>query len=65
MKQLPALIRRFTGLLMPLLIAAAGAFFPLAARAGEAGSGHYLPGGTSSFVDMLPDRETSTFTDPD
>ena len=31
------------------------------ARAEEAGSGHYLPGATSSFIDMLPDRGTSTF----
>jgi hypothetical protein len=31
------------------------------ACAEEAGSGHYLPGATSSFIDMLPDRETSTF----
>ena len=30
-------------------------------RAEEGGSGHYLPGATSSFIDMLPDRETSTF----
>jgi hypothetical protein len=31
------------------------------ACAEEAGSGHYLPGATSSFIDMLPDRGTSTF----
>ena len=32
-----------------------------AARAEEAGSGHYLPGATSSFIDLMPDRESSTF----
>jgi hypothetical protein len=31
------------------------------ADAEEAGSGHYLPGTTASFIDMLPDRRTSTF----
>src|SRR6202165_4682895 len=31
------------------------------ACAEEAGSGHYQPGATSSFIDMLPDRGTSTF----
>src|SRR5260370_17015907 len=31
------------------------------ACAEEGGSGHYQPGATSSFIDMLPDRGTSTF----
>jgi hypothetical protein len=31
------------------------------ACAEEAGSGHYLPGTSASFIDMLPDRGTSTF----
>ncbi len=31
------------------------------AGAEEGGSGHYTPGATASFIDMLPDRETSTF----
>lgn len=30
-----------------------------AARGEEAGVGHYIPGATSSFIDMLPDRGTS------
>src|SRR5215469_8189460 len=29
-------------------------------RAEEAGIGHYLPGATSSFIDMLPDRDGSS-----
>lgn len=41
-----------------LSIAAAG-FVPLA-RAEEAGSGHYLPGTTADFIDMLPDRDSLT-----
>src|SRR5208337_5221283 len=48
-------------LLMSLLVTAAFILFPSAASAEEAGSGHYLPGATSSFIDMLPDRGTSTF----
>jgi len=32
-----------------------------AARAEEAAAGHYIPGATSSFIDMLPDRDTSSF----
>src|SRR5208337_4063323 len=48
-------------LLMSLLVTAAFILFPSAASAEEAGSGHYLPGATASFVDMLPDRGTSTF----
>jgi hypothetical protein len=34
---------------------------PWAVRAEEGGSGHYLPGATSSFIDLMPDRGTSTF----
>src|SRR5579884_1706911 len=30
------------------------------ANAEEAGSGHYLPGTTADFIDMLPDRDTFT-----
>jgi hypothetical protein len=43
-----------------LIIAWAGMFYGFAC-AEEGGSGHYLPGATASFVDMLPDRGTSTF----
>jgi len=43
-----------------LIITWAGMFCGIAC-AEEAGSGHYLPGATSSFIDMLPDRGTSTF----
>jgi CobB/CobQ-like glutamine amidotransferase domain len=43
-----------------LIITWAGMFCGFAC-AEEAGSGHYLPGATSSFIDMLPDRGTSTF----
>ena len=32
-------------------------FAPLTGRAEEAGSGHYLPGATASFIDALPGRE--------
>jgi hypothetical protein len=43
-----------------LIIMSAGMFCGFAC-AEEAGSGHYQPGATSSFIDMLPDRGTSTF----
>jgi hypothetical protein len=43
-----------------LLIISAGRFCGFAC-AEEAGSGHYLPGTSASFIDMLPDRGTSTF----
>src|SRR6202049_417827 len=43
-----------------LIITLAGMFCGFAC-AEEAGSGHYLPRATSSFIDMLPDRGTSTF----
>ena len=43
-----------------LTITSAGMFCGFA-FAEEAGSGHYLPGATASFIDMLPDRGTSTF----
>ncbi|HYL58825.1 MAG TPA: transporter [Candidatus Acidoferrales bacterium] len=45
-----------SGLLIALSVA-----FSLTARGEEAGTGHYIPGATSSFIDMLPDRDTSTF----
>jgi hypothetical protein len=47
-------------LVAALLVIAAAVSSP-SARAEEAGTGHYLPGATASFVDMLPDRGTSTF----
>ncbi len=47
----------FTGM---LIIMTVGTFCGFAG-AEEAGSGHYQPGATSSFIDMLPDRGTSTF----
>ncbi|MGA7762553.1 MAG: transporter, partial [Candidatus Binataceae bacterium] len=43
-----------------LIIISAGMFCGFAG-AEESGSGHYLPGATSSFIDMLPDSGTSTF----
>ena len=43
-----------------VIVISAGAFCRVAG-AEEAGSGHYQPGATSSFIDMLPDRGTSTF----
>lgn len=33
---------------------------PVGAQAEEAGSGHYLPGTTADFIDMLPDRDSFT-----
>ena len=48
-------------LIATLLIIAAAISSPFIARAEESGSGHYLPGATASFLDMLPDRGTSTF----
>ncbi|MGH7933329.1 MAG: hypothetical protein ACREQN_09185 [Candidatus Binataceae bacterium] len=47
-------------LLGALLTAIGFGSSPWAVRAEEAGSGHYQPGATSSFVDLPPDRETST-----
>jgi hypothetical protein len=44
-----------------LLIAVSIAIPTVAARSEEAGTGHYIPGATSSFIDMLPDRDTSAF----
>jgi hypothetical protein len=34
---------------------------PLAARAEEGATGHYLPGTTADFIDMLPDRDGFNF----
>ena len=46
---------------MALLIITSAGMFCGFACAEEGGSGHYQPGTTASFIDMLPDRETSTF----
>jgi len=43
-----------------LLIALAIALASAAACGEEAGVGHYIPGATSSFIDMLPDRGSSS-----
>jgi hypothetical protein len=43
-----------------LLIAVSISLPVVAERAEEAGTGHYLPGAMSSFIDMLPDRDAST-----
>jgi hypothetical protein len=43
-----------------MLAIALTALHPVAALAEEAGIGHYIPGATSSFIDMLPDRDTSS-----
>jgi len=48
-------------LLGALMLALSVAFSSVATRAEEAGTGHYIPGATSSFIDMLPDRDTSSF----
>lgn len=54
-----ATIKRLT--VIAVLLSAIGVgSSPWAARAEEAGSGHYQPGATSSFIDLLPDRETSS-----
>ncbi len=46
---------------LAMLLAALGiAVSSVAALAEEAGIGHYIPGATSSFIDMLPDRDTSS-----
>ncbi|MEO8429728.1 MAG: hypothetical protein ABI651_21785 [Verrucomicrobiota bacterium] len=41
-----------------LTIALTSIFAPLASRAEEGVSGHYLPGATASFIDALPGRES-------
>jgi hypothetical protein len=43
-----------------LLVIAAAGVKPPAACAEEAASGHYLPGTTADFIDMLPDRGSLT-----
>jgi hypothetical protein len=43
-----------------LLIAWSVALHSVTAHGEEAGTGHYIPGATSSFIDMLPDRDTSS-----
>jgi len=45
----------------PLLIASAVLIFPRLGMAEEAATGHYIPGAMSDFIDMLPDRDSSTF----
>src|ERR1019366_4468529 len=45
--------------LLTLLLAASLA--PVASRAEEAGSGHYLPGATASFIDALPGQEAFAY----
>jgi hypothetical protein len=45
--------------LLTLLLAASLA--PIASRAEEAGSGHYLPGATASFIDALPGQEAFAY----
>jgi hypothetical protein len=52
---------RLPFVLRALLIASSIALSSVAARGEEAGAGHYIPGATSSFIDMLPDRDTSSF----
>ena len=46
-------------ILFTLVVAASLA--PVALRAEEAGSGHYIPGATASFIDMLPGRESFAY----
>lgn len=53
-----AIARRICG--VTLLVIAITVSAPLAGRAEEAGSGHYLPGTTADFIDMMPDRGTLT-----
>ena len=43
-----------------LMVALIIALASVAARSEEAGTGHYIPGATSSSIDMLPDRDAST-----
>jgi hypothetical protein len=45
--------------LLTLVLAASLA--PVASRAEEAGSGHYLPGATASFIDALPGKEAFAY----
>ncbi|MHC1727241.1 MAG: transporter [Syntrophobacteraceae bacterium] len=44
-----------------LVITIAIGFAPSATRAEEAGSGHYMPGATASFIDALPGREAFAY----
>jgi hypothetical protein len=48
-------------LMETLLIIGVTGIGPLTAHAEEAASGHYLPGTTADFIDMLPDRDSLTF----
>ncbi|HKV54517.1 MAG TPA: transporter, partial [Candidatus Binataceae bacterium] len=53
-----AITKRLT-LIAVVLIAVGASSSSLNAE--EGGGGHYLPGATASFIDLMPDRETSTF----
>src|SRR5579864_6994776 len=44
-----------------LILALPGILFPSLSHAEEAGSGHYLPGATASFIDVLPGREALAY----
>src|SRR5262249_47006209 len=48
-------------LLLAFLVLLGFADYPGVSHAEEAATGHYLPGAMSSFIDMLPDRGTSSF----
>ena len=54
-----AAIERSRLLIVLLCVASFGSSLS-ASHAEEGGSGHYLPGATSSFIDLMPDRDTST-----
>lgn len=43
------------------LLVSISSLIPLALRAEEGGSGHYMPGATASFADVLPDREAVVY----
>lgn len=44
-----------------LTVVLTSALAPSVLRAEEAGSGHYLPGATASFIDMLPGKEAFAY----
>jgi hypothetical protein len=46
---------------IPFLLISISSLFPLALRAEEGGTGHYMPGATASFIDMLPGREAFVY----
>jgi len=49
-----------TAALGALLLGLSVALPSITARGEEAGIGHYIPGAASSFIDMLPNRDTSS-----